>query len=178
MIATETRLNFACGDKRWPGFENSDIAGGDTFVDLEDRPYPYEDDSIELVMISHGLKFCIDAGGRHQQAHPDLEPIMREFHRILKPGGWLRIDDNPLRIYRADEDVPGSEVDAEKLRGFPGEFRSDRDDFIDMLVDIGFAPIAAPESNTTQIPCDRETARALIGNHGDHYSFTIEAQKC
>lgn len=173
MIATGVRLNFACGPTRWDGFENSDIVGGDVYLDLEDHPYPYGNDTAELVMISHGLAL----GNNGRSVHPNLEPIMWEFHRILQPGGWLRIDDNPLRITRKGEDLPASEVQAENGRGFPVELRIDRDEFIAMLGAIGFAPIAEVDPNETQIACDDEVRDVIVHNHENHYSFALEAQK-
>ncbi len=174
MIVAGSRLNFACGGQLWPGFENSDIVGGDVYCDLEDHPYPYGDDTAELVMISHGLQFCVEGG---QPAHPDLEPMMWEFHRILRPGGWLRIDDNPLRITRIGETLPDSEVQAENGRGFPVELRIDRDELIEMLMQIGFEVVVEIDPNTTQIPCEDETRHAITHNHENHYSFALEAQK-
>jgi SAM-dependent methyltransferase len=175
VIATATRLNFACGNTRWPGFENSDIVEGDVYCDLEDHPYPYGDDTAELVMISHGLQFCVEGC---QPAHPDLEPIMREFHRILKPGGWLRIDDSPVRIYRNGEMLDGHEIDLDVARGFPVHLRSDRDDFISMLHRIGFDPVLELDPASTRIPCDTEMSESIVANHGGHFSFAIEAHKC
>jgi predicted SAM-dependent methyltransferase len=169
------KLNFACGGSRWPGFENSDINGeeGVKHIDLAERPYPYENDSAELVMISHALQMT--KNGRHIHGG-DVEPIFREFHRILCPGGWLRIDDNPCRIYKVDEDVDPGEVANEAQRGFPPEMRIDRHNFIGMLKNIGFG-VREIDPNLTAIPCDAQTRDAIVGNHMGHISFSLEATK-
>jgi predicted SAM-dependent methyltransferase len=164
------KLNAACGNNRWPGFENTDInpALGVPYLDLEDRPYRYKDNSAELVMISHGLHMTHDGT---RPVHPNPQAIIREFHRILKPGGWLRIDDNPYRVYddahrHADEGV-----------GYPEELRTSRADFVEMLRNIGFDPVVEVPPDETQIDTDDETRQAIVSNHVGHDSFAIEAQK-
>ena len=170
------KLNFACGGSRWPGFINSDINGepGVEHGDLNEFPYPYEDDSAEIVMISHGL-FHTRNG---DPVIADHAAVMREFHRILAPGGWLRIDDNPLRCYLDGEDVDAGEVDAELARGYPHHLRMSRQDLRDIILrDAGFARFHYVPTDMTYIPGDHETLDAIIGNRMGHVSFTVEAQK-
>ncbi len=167
------RLNFACGGSRWDGFDNSDTnrEPGTTFVDLTKPPYPYEDESAELILISHGLFM----GNHGVPLHPDLRPIMAEFFRILRPGGWLRIDDNPIRCYNLEEALDPGEVAAEAERGYLDAWKIPRTKLIAVLMDCGFAPIHAwPGEVAAAFP---DAAEAIEGNQMGHYSFTIEAQK-
>lgn len=169
------RLNFACGDSCWPGFDNSDINGaeGVTHVDLRETPYPYEDESAEIILISHAL-FMAPSGQPH---FPDLMPILREFHRILCLGGWLRINDHPVRCYREGEYVDPGESANEAQRGYPEHLRMPRDQLVGHLRTAGFSRIEDIPTGETGIPCDTQTREAIVANHGSHHSFTIEAQK-
>lgn len=175
-LVSPRRLNFACGATRWPGFENSDVnrEDGTVYLDLEQRPYPYADNSVEIIMLSHALQMTHDGT---RPVHPDALPIMREFHRILVLGGWLRIDENPWRIYVEGENVSEDDRLHEMSRGFPDELRVPRTDFVDMLYAAGFTTVLSVPPDTTSIACDDETRAALVGNHLDHASFTVEAQK-
>ncbi len=166
------RLNFACGGSRWDGFDNSDTNGepGTTFVDLTKPPYPYPDESAELILISHALFM-----GNHGVPNlPELAPIFAEFHRILHPGGWLRIDDNPWRCYDPDHDLDPGQVAAELERGYREEWRLPRGVLCGMLTEAGFNTVAEVDPAETHIPIDDP---AILANKQGHYSFTIEAQK-
>ncbi len=173
------RLNFACGGSRWDGFVNSDTnrEPGTEFVDLAKPPYPYEDGSAELIMISHALFM----GNHGVPMHPDLKPIMAEFHRILKPGGWLRIDDNPIRCPLEGELLDSDQELAEAERGYNEEWKLPRKTLLTMLKRLGFKKVTnrGPESSepSLTIAAFPDAEAALSGNQMGHYSFTIEAQK-
>lgn len=171
VMTDVVRLNFACGPTQWPGFDNSDIdpAYGASVIDLEQRPYPYPDETAELILISHGLHLTYDG---YNPIHPNFQAIMREFHRILRPAGWLRIDDNPWRTYDTLH-----AADNEGL-GYPRWLRISRVDFCEMLRHVGFGVVAECDPDTTQIPADDDTRQAIIGNHAGHDSFAVEACKC
>jgi predicted SAM-dependent methyltransferase len=177
MAATLTanRLNFACGYAIWPGFDNSDISGepGSTYLDLEDFPYRYEDDSAEIIMMSHALF----VGEEGVPAHPDFAPIMAECYRILEPGGWLRIDDNPFRCYVDGVVYPPDEAAREHMARFPSQLKIPRETLREILRDAGFKRVEDVPQGMTLIPGDAELHQAIIGNRLTHVSFTIEAQK-
>lgn len=174
------RLNFACGGSRWDGFDNSDTnrEPGTTYVDLTQTPYPYADESAELILISHGLFM----GNHGVPLHPDLRPIMAEFHRILAPGGWLRIDDNPIRCYSIMDKIDENQVAEEAPRGYLEEWKLDRDLLLTMLVDVGFDGELwdhGPGEEWSSLVADAfpDAVAAIVSNQMGHYSFTIEAQK-
>ncbi len=175
------RLNFACGGSRWDGFDNSDTnrEPGTTFVDLTKPPYPYPDESAELILISHGLFM----GNHGVPLHPDLRPIMGEFFRILRPGGWLRIDDNPFRCPMEDEVLDEGERAAESERGYRDEWKLPREALIGILEDCGFQTVMnrGPRSDyqlaTAMADAFDDAVAAIVSNQMGHYSFTIEAQK-
>ncbi len=173
------RLNFACGGSRWDGFDNSDTnrEPGTTYVDLTQPPYPYPDESAELILISHGLFM----GNHGVPLHPDLRPIMAEFWRILAPAGWLRIDDNPFRCPDPYEQVDEGQRALEAERGYRDEWKLPRGDLIGILSDCGFNVLrdAGPYDPAGSIAAEDipEAAAAIASNFNGHYSFTIEAQK-
>lgn len=157
------RLNLACGGvKLWPGFENSDVepfsnANDVRRVDL-DEPLPYAAGSVDLVMMSHGLNL-----------RPDKGLVLHEIARVLRPGGWLRLDENPTRF-------PFSHDDPVDVAGYPLSQRWLRAELVGYLERLGLA-CWEHEPEFSVIPTDSETAEALVGNHAGHVSFAIEARK-
>lgn len=85
------RLNLGCGRHPEPGFINLDRVGGfgaDVVFDLErcGEPafgltrIPFEANTFDCVLASHVLEHI-----------RNLIPLMRDIHRVLKPGGKLCI---------------------------------------------------------------------------------------
>ncbi len=172
------RLNLACGDVVWDGFANSDIRGDDgtDFLDLDAFPYPLADNSADLILMSHALFMLNEDGG---PLHPKLDGIFAECYRILRPRGWLRIDDNPIRCYDNRDHLHGSDYDDEAARGYPVEFRRPRAYLVQSLHVAGFPNVIerSPHGpNDTSIPYD-DVRHAIVANRGSHLSFSIEAQK-
>lgn len=83
-IAIPRRLNVGCGYYSRIGWVNLDIAklpGVDVVHDLDEIPLPFGDasfDSIECIDILEHVR--------------DLPAVMREMHRVLAPGGRIRIE--------------------------------------------------------------------------------------
>lgn len=81
--ATSTKLNLGCGADKKQGYVNLDwqsLTNPDVVHDLNNLPYPFPDNSFELVEAFHVLEHL---------DKPFL--VMKEMHRILKPGGALHI---------------------------------------------------------------------------------------
>ena len=163
-------LNLACGRTTWEGFENSDVSAWPEaehmtyYVNL-DEPLPYEDGSVALAMISHGL--CL---------RPDKPAVLSEFARVLCRGGWLRIDDNPYRFPAGDVN-PDNEDMPPGVDPFPAAMRMPRAELLDTLRHLGFwASDVYPLQ--TLIPAEGCLREALIGNHSAHgQTFTVEGQR-
>jgi SAM-dependent methyltransferase len=77
------RVNLGAGEAREPGYISIDrqpLAEPDVLHDLNQFPYPFGDSSIDEVRAFHVIE------------HLDRPfDVMRELHRILKPGGPLHI---------------------------------------------------------------------------------------
>lgn len=76
-------LNLGCGFKYKPGFVNVDKFDNckpDVVHDLEVIPYPWDENSVDLIEITHTLEHL-----------RDWYPAFKEMARILKVGGELHI---------------------------------------------------------------------------------------
>ncbi len=77
------RLNLGSGEFPKPGFVNVDYYSRikpDVEHDLDTYPYPFADNEFDLVEADHCLEHLRDPFA-----------VMREIHRITKPGGIVRI---------------------------------------------------------------------------------------
>jgi SAM-dependent methyltransferase len=79
-----TRLNLGCGPKAAPGWLNCDVAalaGVDLRSDLR-AGLPLAQASVDCIAGIHLLQ---------DLEWPRIAPALRELHRVLKPGGVLRL---------------------------------------------------------------------------------------
>ncbi len=81
------KLNLGCGSKIYDGYVNVDkfdIYNIDLKHDLEKFPYPFKDDSVEEIILSHVLE--------HIGQNPDVFiNIIKEFYRICKNQALIKI---------------------------------------------------------------------------------------
>ena len=79
------RLNLGSGQQPLEGHINVDKHGApDMLVDLEVRPWPWENSSVDEVAMHHVLE--------HLGRTPELFiGVMKELHRICRPGALVRI---------------------------------------------------------------------------------------
>jgi SAM-dependent methyltransferase len=81
------RLNLGCGQNKLDGFVNVDRQGAanpDVQHDLECFPWPFADQSVDEVLMSHVLEHL----GRDPQV---FIGIFRELYRVCKGGALIRI---------------------------------------------------------------------------------------
>jgi SAM-dependent methyltransferase len=78
------RLNWGCGGSGEPGWINSDLKDGPGIqitADIRDG-LPLDSESLDYIVSIHALPMI---------SYPDLVPVLREMHRMLKPDGVLRL---------------------------------------------------------------------------------------
>ena len=77
------KLNLGCGSTVMDGFVNVDYVkkdGVDIVHDLEKFPYPFEDNSVDFILMDNVMEHLVDTVG-----------VMKECYRILKPGGKIKL---------------------------------------------------------------------------------------
>ena len=77
------KINAGCGDKKLIGYVNVDANRDfkpDVCHDLRKVPWPFRSNSADFVLMENVLEHM-----------PDTNKILAEIHRILKPGGKVRI---------------------------------------------------------------------------------------
>lgn len=71
------RLHLGCGSKKKEGYLNVDLFGDPDFrCDLNQFPWPWEDNSIDEIFSEHWLEHV-----------DDFEKTIHEAYRVLKPNG-------------------------------------------------------------------------------------------
>lgn len=81
------KLNLGCGARKRPGWHNVDIEAAcepDEVVDLERTPWPWPDDSVDEVLMSHVLEHL-------GAATSVFLNIMRELHRVCRQGAIVHV---------------------------------------------------------------------------------------
>jgi predicted SAM-dependent methyltransferase len=84
-FGTAKLLNVGCGPFNKPEFINLDYSwhpGIDICWDITKKPYPLESGSLEGIYTEHCLEHI---------EFKDMKANLREFYRLLKPGGLLRV---------------------------------------------------------------------------------------
>jgi predicted SAM-dependent methyltransferase len=94
------KLNIGCGDLKIDNYTNIDIRDSihaDIIIDLEKIPYPYDNDTVDEILANDIIEHF---------SHKDIEDIVKEWHRILKPDSTLIIKtpdfENIINILKRD----------------------------------------------------------------------------
>ena len=78
---TEIRLNLGCGNDFRRGYVNVDVYGNpDVKFDLNDKNWPWENDSVSGIELRHVLEHL-----------PDTVNVMKELYRICRDGATVHI---------------------------------------------------------------------------------------
>ena len=183
LESPQPSLHIGAGPKTLDGWLNSDLIGGDIHLDLE-RTLPLPDASIAYAFGEHVV------GSLSEQATMGL---LRELHRVLRPGGVLRLTTPDLEkliaIYRDENPVVGRDEYARYLDDETGKphatpcqlfndlvrlwgirYTYDEEDLTRRLRETGFADIERVEPSESRHPALRGLER-----HGEPWVNRAEA---
>jgi hypothetical protein len=82
------KLNMGCGNNKFPGFVNVDQApecSPDVIWNLEDFPWPWDENSIDEVLFHHSLEHLGESPRMFLQ-------IMKELYRICRNGATIQVN--------------------------------------------------------------------------------------
>jgi predicted SAM-dependent methyltransferase len=152
------RLHIGAGPYRLDGWLDSDLIGGDVYLDLT-RPLPLPDASFDYVFGEHVVEHLTEQKG---------EQLFRELRRVLRPGGVARLTTPDLRkivaLYRDENPViglddyarfldqetgkrheRGAQVFNDYLRLWGHRYVYDEDDLTAKLLAAGFSNVERAE---------------------------------
>jgi hypothetical protein len=86
MTTPLLKLNLGCGSNIRPGYVNVDKFGSavDLLFDLETHPWPWQDSSVEEIVLNHVLEHL----GATAEGY---FAIIRELYRVCAPGAQIHI---------------------------------------------------------------------------------------
>lgn len=157
------KLHLGCGKRHIPGFVH---------VDIQDAPHidhvcgvdtlPFADCQADLVYASHVLEHF----GRQQY----LE-VLREWHRVLKPGGILRLSVPDFAACAKIYHEKGLEDGLSGLIGLISGGQRDPFDFHKMIFDRPFLTSALHQVGFNEVrPWDwRTTEHAQVDDYSQAY---------
>lgn len=90
QLRGHSQLHLACGKNRIPGWANIDLNAADGVIGWNlTRPLPVADASIRFIYSEHFIEHIPNAAARS---------LLRECHRVLQPGGVLRLSTPDLEF--------------------------------------------------------------------------------
>ena len=106
MRGHQTRkVQLGAGSSRLEGWLNTDIEPGDGLAYLDaTKPFPFEDDSVHYIFSEHLIEHL---------TYDEGKAMMAEAHRVLAPGGKMRISTpNLTRFIELFDKTPSEEARA------------------------------------------------------------------
>jgi predicted SAM-dependent methyltransferase len=182
--AAEPRLQVGAGPLGLPGWLNSDLISGDIYLDLL-RPLPLPDSTFSYVFGEHVIEHIPEAAAA---------ALLRELHRVLRPGGVLRLTTPDLRkliaIYEDENPVVDRATYTDWLSGLTGKSRHraaqafndslrlwghqhiyDEEDLAARFYEAGFAEVRRAEPGESE----HEALRGLERHGGAEWVNRAEA---
>jgi predicted SAM-dependent methyltransferase len=180
----EPRLQLGSGPHELPGWLNSDLLLGDIYLDIT-RRFPFPDASLAYVHSEHVIEHVPEEAGAQ---------MLREIHRILRPGGVVRLttpdlaklvaiyedrspvvsrDDYAQYLEAGTYGVPhahAAQVLNTAMRAWGHQFLYDEEDLVARLTDAGFSKIERVEPGESSHPL-----LAGLERHGSEWSNRAEA---
>lgn len=166
--AEEPALHLGAGPKRINGWLNTDLIAGDAYLDIE-RPLPFADRTLAYAFGEHVIGALSETGGMS---------LLRELHRVLRPGGVVRIatpdlekliaiyQDRSPAVKRSDyarffDELTGRRHDTacqllnDAMRLWGIRYTYDGDDLAEKLRGAGFSEVTRVEAGESTHPALR-----------------------
>src|SRR5262245_5269575 len=143
----------ACFVEKWrqrlgAGYLTADLSDKQAMVKMDITAIQMSDDTFDVIYCSHVLEHVLDD-----------RRAMREFHRVLKPGGWAILL-VPITAERTFEDPTVVDPDQRRrLFGQADHVRRYGPDYVDRLSEAGFA---VSEINVSDLFSDAQARRMGI----------------
>jgi len=173
-------VHLGCGRINHPKFINVDLVRREHvhYVCSVERLPMFEDNSVDLIYCAHCLEHI---------SHLDTLRVLREWCRVLKPGGILRLSvpdfDRIIAIYEAS----GRKIDIVKTitmggQGYPYNFHKaifNREYLASLLAQAGFVNPRPWEPGMDELTTfeDWSEREVRVGDKRFPVSLNIEAQK-
>lgn len=127
-VAPEPQLSRHFSSKEYIDYLSADLMNPRAMVKMDITDIQYPDNTFDVIYCSHVLEHV-----------PDDRKAMREFHRVLKPGGWAILQ-VPITAETTFEDpTVTSPEERERLFGQHDHVRRYGPDYKDRLADAGFS---------------------------------------
>ena len=127
-VAPEYQLSRLFQKADYIDYHSADLFAPNVKVKMDITDIQYPDNAFDVIYCSHVLEHV-----------PDDRKAMREFHRVLKPGGWAILQ-VPINDVSTFEDPTGLNPESRvRLFGQHDHVRRYGLDYKDRLVDAGFS---------------------------------------
>lgn len=151
----QVKVHLGCGPHVLPGWMNYDLQPGTGGLkcDLR-RGVPHRDDSVDFVFSEHFLEHLDESSGLR---------LLKECHRVLKPGGVLRVtvpslrvlverywDGNLIKLPGVWEPPTPAVMINEGMRAWGHEFMYDGNELMRKLAMAGFTTIVNERHRTSK----------------------------
>lgn len=88
-MSQKIKIHLGCGKRDWPGWYNVDIVNYPHVHHKDITKLPFPNDSCDLLYASHLICYF---------DRDEIIPILKEWRRVLKPNGYLRLAVPDMRI--------------------------------------------------------------------------------
>jgi len=185
-------VQIGCGKNLIPGWLNADYSPRFEEVIYLDatKPFPFPDNSVDYIFTEHMIEHV---------TYTDGQKMLKECHRVLKPGGRIRVSTPNLRNIASLMSQPATEearnyirkvsakyipLNTQHLPGFVVNnffwdfwhlFVYDPDTLRQTLEEAGFAPSSSMTSGKSTVPdlCGLERHQAAVGADLDAFETMI-----